>query len=694
MSSSPPRETASLPYVAALDGIRAIAIVAVLVFHVSPATLRGGFTGVDVFFVLSGFLITSILLQSIASDRLSLREFYLRRIQRLLPNIVVTVLAVVVLWHFWMLPSAAQQAGMHGLWSLFNLSNFFVWMFLGGYWGDAAESAPFTHFWSLGIEEQFYLIFPVSLAMLVRLQPRRAAFWLWFVTIASFTAGWVGTNSSPAATFYLLPTRVWELLLGALVAVHRMHAPSRLGAPVREALGWTGLAAILIGYGVIDGGQGFPGAAALAPTLGTVLLLLAVVDDGTRIGRWLSHPLLVGTGMLSYSLYLWHWPLIIFGRWQAALSGLPELAGAVAGALASVAVATGVFFAIERPLRRRGPGRQRRLATIAAGFAVAVVASGVIATRSVVIDPDDRFAPPHFSGKLYDTGRTANDDPSLTARYSDMSFALPPARDDDLWRTGGIVHRYGADDPQVVVLGSSQALMYGRLIDDLCRELELSVAFLTVDEGAPVFFHTGVSANFPTRSVAGEFDAARRHWLRTWRPEAIIVADRWDDRARFLRRFDGRLREFLTEVSPLTSRVVFVSQIPVIANADHVNLRELVLWRSGADGMLPRLEPNDTDDRRGKVVAVALAASAEFSKLVVLRADRPFYRADGSVRYSEGRSFYYADDDHLTDEGTEVLRPLFEQVLVAAQRAAESRDAKGAASGSVREGEGTNWETR
>ena len=342
--------------------------------------------------------------------------------------------------------------------------------------------------------------------------------------------------------------------------------------------------------------------------------------------------------------------------------------GAGAGALASIVVAAGVFFAVERPLRRRGPGRPRRPTIIAAGVFLAAVVSSILATRSATIDPEDRFAPATFSGKLFDTGRAANVDSPSAARYADVVFARPPARDVDSWRTGGVVHRYGGGDPQVVVLGSSQALMYARLIDDLCREQGLSVAFLTVDEGAPAFFNTGVSANFPTQAIAREFDAARRHWLRTWRPEAIIIVDRWDQRAR--RGFVSRFREFLAEVSPLAGRVLFVAQVPVIAHAEHVNLRELALWRASADGTLPRLEADQGDEARRKVVAVGEAEAKVFRKLRVLRADLPFYREDGSVRYAEGRDFYYADDDHLTDEGADVVRTLFAKAIAEAHRAA------------------------
>jgi len=671
MSTDSPNESTSIPYVPAVDGLRAVAIAAVLVYHASPETLPGGFTGVDVFFVLSGFLITSILLRDLGTGRASLREFYLRRIQRLLPNIVVTVGVVLALWHAWMLPSAARQAGAHGLWSLVNLSNFYVWSFLGGYWDDAAEAAPFTHLWSLGVEEQFYLLYPVALALLVRSQRPRLFAWLALAALASFAAGWYATRSSPASAFYLLPTRLWELLLGALVAVHRARAPHPPGVAAREWLGWVGLACVFGGYGAIGERTPFPGAAALAPTLGTVLLLLAVLDGETRIARALSHRALVATGLVSYSLYLWHWPLILFGRAQAELRDWPSARGAWAGAAASIVVAVAVYFAVERPLRRRGPGRRQRLQTIAAGFGVAAAASAWLATRPISIDPGDRFATPSFAGQLYDTGRSASDDPSSSIRYADVDFERAPAREPDLWRTGGIVHRHGGGDPQVVVLGSSQGLMYGRMIDDVCRELGLSVAFLTADEGAPALFHTSTSGNFPTRELARQFDDARRHWLRTWRPEAIVLADLWDFRMRTPRRFDAQLRVFLTEVSPIAERILFVAQVPVIANAAHVNLRELVLWRAGEDSVLPRLAPDELEPRRRRAIAIAEAAAASFPKLRIVRADLPFLREDGSVRYAEGRDFYYADDDHLAQAGAELVRDLFVRELREAHRAAQ-----------------------
>src|SRR5262249_14853787 len=148
--------------------------------------------------------------------RFSMREFYLRRIQRLLPNAVLTILTVLLLVSLLLPPSTVRQTANHSVWALFNLSNIYVWRYLGGYWGDSAEFSPLTHTWSLGIEEQFYLCFPSFLLFLGRFQPKRVRFWVVFAAVLSFGTCLYGSYEYPSATFYLLPTRVWELLLGAI----------------------------------------------------------------------------------------------------------------------------------------------------------------------------------------------------------------------------------------------------------------------------------------------------------------------------------------------------------------------------------------------------------------------------------------------------------------------------------------------
>jgi peptidoglycan/LPS O-acetylase OafA/YrhL len=667
-------EGSSLPYLAPLDGIRAIAILGVLVFHVWPSAMKGGFSGVDVFFVLSGFLITSIILHDIRKGGFSTREFYLRRIQRLLPNVIVMVAAVLMFWMLLLPPGSAVQPAQHGLWALVNFSNIYIWKKLGGYWGNAAEWAPLTHTWSLGVEEQFYLLFPGCLLLLARFSPGRVRTWLTAATLLSLGLCVYGTYARRDGTFYLLPTRVWELLIGSIFAAHRIPArlserirTLSLGRSTREAVGWIGLSVVAIGFFAMGDGSNFPGFIALVPTVGTLLVLCSVTEGGSSLSRTLSMPALVQIGKYSYSIYLWHWPLIILGKLLSDLYVFPLYIGAVAGGIAGVFLGWIAYIAVEQPLRARGPGRTTRFMIIAVGFAAVAVSCRFISAHRPTVDPLHLFDPITFSGKLYDAGRpSATDVGTLAAsvRYSDVSFPSEPTRPNDVWRSGGIIHAYGGGTPKIVVMGSSHALMYSKLIDHICEDRRISVSFFGVDSGTPAFFETEPSPNFPTIADAHEFDKARRKWIKSWHPDIIFIIDRWDVRVpNGIDDFKNRLQSFLTEVSPYSGKVIFVAQVPVIKDGQYYNLRSLVSWHMEKDHQLPNLVVDSAEDNRKMTVVVSEALTTAFPNFRVLRADERFYKEDGTVIYANGRSFLYTNGDHLTDDGAEFVGDLFENAL-------------------------------
>ena len=629
----------------------------------------------DVFFVLSGFLITSIILSDLRENKFSMREFYLRRIQRLLPNVILTVLAVVILWAVFMPPSAARLAAHHGLWAIFDLSNFYCWTSLGGYWGTSAEHSPLTHTWSLGIEEQFYLVFPGSLLLLARWQPRKMRVWLIIATGLSFALCWYGTGTHAQATFYLLPTRFWELTIGATLASFRIPVSKdedrkrlSFGLKTQEAIGVAGIGMVLLGYFLIDGDSAFPGVVSLLPTLGSGLVLISIVEQKTRLSRMLSYMPLVIIGELSYSIYLWHWPLITFGKSMAIFYGQPQIYGSIVGGIVGVLLAWVAYVCVEQPLRRRGPGRPWRLSAIASGLALATVCCVVVAARKPVADPYHRFNTPSYSGEAYTAGNAdIAKNASQSISYYDVYFTpIPSNRPKDFWRTGGVVHLYGGGHPQIVVLGSSHALMYSRLIDDICREKGISVAFLGAEEGTPAFFSSTPNDNFSTVAEAREFDQTRRKWLREWQPTAVFICDRWEVRVYKSPDFAKDLHSFMAEISPVAGRVIFVSQVPVIDYGDLFNLRELVSVSMGKQRPPPRLYPDSSEPLRKNATSIAEASVASFPNLRVLRVDRLFYENDGSVRYSSGRNFLYINADHLSDAGSETARGLFESAITEA----------------------------
>lgn len=294
-----------------IDGLRALAVLAVLFFHLSFTGFSGGFVGVDIFFVVSGFLITRQIVTEIEAGSFSLLHFYERRIRRLVPALLVMLAAALAVGALLFLPMdwayMARNAASAGAF----LSNISYWLQIDYFDGDAKARA-LLHTWSLGVEEQFYLTFPLILLACARF----GRIWMIRITVAiatiSFAASVWMTGVDQAGAFYLLPFRGWEFLLGALLALG-MHEPLRSGL-LRTAASLLGLALVCVSIFAFDDMTIFPGATALLPCAGTVLLLLAGQDSPT--GTLFSIAPLKFIGKISYSIYLWHWPLIVFVNYQ------------------------------------------------------------------------------------------------------------------------------------------------------------------------------------------------------------------------------------------------------------------------------------------------------------------------------------------------------------------------------------------
>jgi peptidoglycan/LPS O-acetylase OafA/YrhL len=355
-----------------IDGLRGIAIIAVVLFHAGFATFSGGFVGVDVFFVISGCLITGLILPEIREGRFSLLAFYERRIRRLLPALVamlaVTSLACCALL---MPDDLAEYGASLGATAAF-VSNFLFWHD-SGYFAQAAEMKPLLHTWSLAIEEQYYLIFP---AMLLGAR-RYGAHLLVILTLlcaASLAVSAWSATAAPRAGFYLIPARFWELLLGALLAVAAVAAPPR--RLWRDAVIASGLV-LIVGSAVgFDRTTPFPGTAALLPCLGTALVIWAGAASSS-LQRLLSLPPMVGCGLISYSLYLWHWPLLTLLR-QTVLREPTRLEIVATLALATL-LAVLSWRWVERPFRgRSGLLGRRQLFITAALVSAAPIAAGAV----------------------------------------------------------------------------------------------------------------------------------------------------------------------------------------------------------------------------------------------------------------------------------------------------------------------------
>lgn len=337
---------------AAIDGLRALAVLAVVLFHTNATWLPGGFTGVDLFFVVSGFVISqSLASRAQASLGAMLLDFYRRRVLRLLPALLVMLMATFVLSALF-IPRAwrNEQFDQTGWAALVGFSNIVLAGQQDDYFSPGAELNPFLHTWTLGVEEQFYLVFPLLFFVWLRGRERwPGARWL-LPALTMLSLAWAGwqARSAPASAFYLLPARFWELAAGALLYQWMHKRTPRQGSDAAAAAGLALLAA-----GVLIAPQlAMPVPGVLATVAGTLLLLAGVSTAGTsRIARALGCAPLAYLGRLSYSLYLWHWPLLVLLRWTYGLHGVAPWLYPVL----LLAVSAASYHFIERPLRSAAP---------------------------------------------------------------------------------------------------------------------------------------------------------------------------------------------------------------------------------------------------------------------------------------------------------------------------------------------------
>lgn len=360
-----------------IDGLRALAVVPVILFHADFGAFGGGFVGVDVFFVLSGYLITSLLIADLQAGRFSLVDFYDRRARRILPALFVVLLASLPLAWISMTPAQLHEYFQSLAAVVFFVSNVLFWQ-QDGYFAQAAELKPLLHTWSLAVEEQFYIVFPLMLLALWRLGRHGLPWILLAMTLASFSLGVWATPAMPSASFYLIPTRAWELLAGALCAlVLTRRQAAGLAPPQSNLAAAVGLVGILAALVMFDPETPFPGHAAALPVLGTCLLIL-FAPTGSAVARLLALRPLVGLGLVSYSAYLWHQPLFATARLMSDAEPAPGLMLALSGL--SLALAWVSWRLVERPFRHGARGRAAPLlASRARLFGSAALVGGLLA---------------------------------------------------------------------------------------------------------------------------------------------------------------------------------------------------------------------------------------------------------------------------------------------------------------------------
>jgi peptidoglycan/LPS O-acetylase OafA/YrhL len=416
-----------------IDGLRALAVLAVVGFHLFPHAVPGGFAGVDVFFVISGYLITRIIVEATDAGTFSYLKFYAHRSRRIFPALVLVLVTTVALASLVLPPEEVERVGRHVVAGALFSSNFALWHETG-YFDAASSTKPLLHLWSLGIEEQFYLLWPAMMLLMSRARRHRLASVI-AIGIASFAVNVLTVGPNPTAAFYSPASRAWELMIGAAVGLASLDARwGRAPQPWREAASICGMGLIVAAIARFDAHLPFPGWYALVPTLGAALTISAGRDSWIN-RRVLAHKGAVGIGLISYPLYLWHWPLLVLLRRVTddhGPAGAATLTGATVVVLLSFLAAYATYRFVELPLRRPPLARVAKRASLAlAGAAV----FGVVAVAWPVSNYGD-------------------DPDTLVAREAHRDWHSPKSNDAVYFATKG------PGGPVVVFLGDSHMEMY------------------------------------------------------------------------------------------------------------------------------------------------------------------------------------------------------------------------------------------
>ncbi len=633
-----------LNYRPEIDGLRALAVLPVVGFHFSSAWVPGGFLGVDVFFVISGFLITSIILKEHAEGSFTLKDFWVRRIRRLYPALLTMLFVTALVGHFVLLGPERRSLASQGFSVLAVFANVKMWLLTSGYWGAAAMDLPLLHTWSLAIEEQFYILFPVALLALLRWCPRWAFRVIVTGALVSFALCLVGTARDPSMAFYLLPTRAWELAAGCLLAMRCHSQPMASPAVMRFApqLAIAGLATVLASFFLMRGGDALPGWRPLVPVIGTLLVIAFATNGDGAVKRLLSTGLMTYVGRLSYSIYLWHWPVIVFAQqlervhgWRVPPSILPFVIGVLS-------VLSYHFVESVRHLDRAW----RPLSLL-----VAAAAAAFVFLHNSKNENFAGFAPVEWRGRLYNVGPPW---PEIfieieKRRMADLVIAEPPPRDPRLFATTGVVQAHGGKVPAVVVLGDSHALMWAATIDEVCREAGATVSFMA-SNGMPPFINLP-----PTKTAAGlfsaedkfDFDTARVRALQEWRPAVVVVAARWSNE----KSGNAPLHQLVEFLGTCAGQVVLIEQPPMFNFGDRNALHQtahLVLtsgpkWNNSA----PMGEVKAWEEGRRLI----RGAADRFSFCRTIEVADLFFKGHGHAWILDGNHMLYIDDDHLSQYG-------------------------------------------
>lgn len=635
----------NLKYRPELDGLRAVAVMSVFLCHLGTKTFSGGYVGVDVFFVLSGFLISQIIAADLRADNFSLLNFYERRIRRIIPALVFvcacsTAVAVVVL-----MPEELNAYASSLLAALLSVSN--VWFSSQtSYFDPAAATQPLLHTWSLGVEEQFYLVFPIGLSLAFRSTRRYVPLLICIALGTSLLCSVLWTPKYPRSAYFLIHTRAWELLVGGVIGLGLVRDPTARWQ--REAASALGLLGIIAAVVLFNDKTPFPGYTALLPCLGAAGIIWA--GSGTAAARCLSVRPMLFIGLISYSLYLWHWPLIVFTK--LLLVQPFSLVQQLSLIVAAVTLSALTWRYVETPCRRRSNAESSwKLVFARGGLSIGAVAMVAVALINA------NGWPHRFSDEILKLAAASKD---ASPRRAECHFNGTLAGDFDKSCVLG-----APVAPSTIIYGDSHGAELSVALGALAGERNESVRELTASGCPPA-----LDFSYPRRRQCSQYNARILDHLVALAPTTIIIAANsvaWTHEHSV--KYTRGLAAVLRALSGAGHRVIVLGQVPPHPNELPV---PATLARRAALGTKPEVYTFQPDMTALKALDSALERIAEDAGATYISLLPTLCEGKKCKATLDGAVLYF-DDNHLTVAGeTLIATKLLAPVLWPGKTAADA----------------------
>lgn len=629
-----------------VDGLRALAVIPVLLFH-AKLGFPGGFVGVDIFFVISGFLISSLILKDLGEGTFSLVKFWERRIRRILPVLVVVVLASLVAGCFLFLPDDLEALGKSLVAQAALLSNVFFYrqgLDAGGYFASVTQAKTLLHTWSLAVEEQFYLVFPLLLVFLAGCKTVSVTKTVAALAIGSFVWSAFGSHVYPQATFYLLPSRAWELLLGGLLAMSR--GKLFVSQRVSETGGWIGVGLILFSIFFYDENTRFPGLAAFPPCFGTALIIYSSDSRRSVVGTMLALGPIVFIGLISYSLYLWHWPLLVFSRYYFEHRDIVSHdfgAGLRASVLLiSILLAILSWKFIETPFRKKQICRKRSWVYALGGVSLVTMC---ILGASILYS---RGLPARFHGRAS----------IYLSSYNHRDFLNEVTLEKAV---AGQFFEIGSHDTNQVInlliWGDSHAMSVTPVLDELCRRFSWRGVQATHSATAPILGYVSQD-KFGLGEKAPVFENAVAAFIVQNHVKNVLLAGAWSG---YLDS-DRSKTQLLATVRTLLNSGAHVYVLKDVPYQDH-DIKRIIRAAALHDYSLEQIGVTPADYQQKNREAETVFRELSGMGADILDPTDCFRTGNGIYGIVKNNQILYCDYHHLTVEGARILTDVFEPIF-------------------------------